>query len=52
MPDGDLDLNLPGARLSGSARGVSERAVLILVLSAIGGFCFTAIVITLLIKLL
>ena len=48
MPDGDFDLNIPGARLSGSARGVSERAVLILGLSAIGGFCVTAIVITLL----
>ena len=52
MPDGDLGINIPGARLSGSARGVSDRVVLVLGLSAIFGFCVTAIVITLIIKVL
>ena len=52
MPEAEARVRLLGARLSGSARGVSERTVLILGLSAIGAFCVTAIVITLLIKLL
>ena len=52
MPDSNFDLNVPGARFSGSARGVSDATVRLLGLAAIIAFSVVAITITLIIKLL
>ena len=52
MPDAEAEFNVYNARFSGSARGVSDGTVRLLGLAAIGSFSVTAIVITLIIKLL
>lgn len=51
MPDTKARLSWMGVRFSGSARDVSNKAVVILGLAAIIAFCVTAIAITLIIRL-
>ena len=48
MPEAEARVRLLGARLSGSARGGSDGTSSDTGLSAMAGFCVTAIVITLL----
>ena len=52
MPDAEAEFNVYSAKFSGSTRGVSDATVRLLGLAAITSFSITAIIITLIIKLL